>query len=216
MQRKCISVLMCVVVVTSLLVGCGKKSEEAKAVIDKINSIGSVDYDDETLIGECEDAYLALTTEQQAEVSNFDTLTKAREKMDQLLEAKPIPFSTANWESTKEDVKKIMGKEPDSEYDTDSGDHVLQYDSMEYEGYSGLVRYCFEGETLSQVLFVMESFDADAYKHFNDQFTTKYGEPGFENEFGKVWYRNNANFGVTGYSMFGGSIIVTFHKPKEG
>ena len=208
-------VVFFLLVMISVLAGCGKKSPEAQAVIDKINSIGTVDYDDETLIGECEDAYIALTPEQQAEVSNTDTLAKAREKMDELLAARPVPFTSANWESTKDDVLNIEGKSPDEEYDTDDGYHVLQFNDSKYDGYSGLVRYCFNDGILNRVLFVMSPYDADAFNHFDEQYTTKYGEPGFQNEAGKVWYQSNANIGLTGVALFGGSIIVTFAEPSE-
>lgn len=215
MKKRILCICLCTAMMASSLVGCGKKSEEAQAVIDKINSIGTVDYDDESLIGECEDAYIALTPEQQAEVSNTDTLAKAREEMDKLLAARPVPFTNANWESTKDDVLSIEGKTPDEEYDTDDGDHVLQFNDYQYDGYSGLVRYCFKDGTLYKVLFVTSPFDADTYKHFDDQYTTKYGEPGFQNEAGKVWYQSNANIGLTGIALFGGQIIVTFAVPSE-
>lgn len=215
MKKRIIAMLLTTVLTSSLLAGCGKASPEAQAVMDKIKTIGTVDYDDEVLIGECEDAYAALTPEQQAEVSNTDTLAKAREEMDKLIAARPVPFTNANWESTKDDVLSIEAKSPDDEYDTDDGDHVLQYNDCQYDGYSGLVRYCFKEGTLYKVLFVMSPFDADTYKHFDDQYTAKYGEPGFQNDAGKVWYQSNANIGITGIALFGGSIIVTFAVPSE-
>ncbi len=197
--------------------GCTNKvSEEAQIVIDKINSIGTVDYDDEVLIGECEDAYIALTTEQQAEVNNTEVLAKAREEMDKLIAAKPIPFTTANWESTKDEVLNIVGSSPDEEYDSDDY-HVLQYNSFSYDGYEGLVRYCFDDSNImKQVLFVIDHYDEQAVSHFEEEFTTKYGKPEFENEAGKVWFQSNANVGVSSYKILSaGGVIVTFHEPTN-
>ena len=215
MKKRIIAMMLTMAIASTLLAGCVKASPEAQAVMDKIKSIGTVNYDEEVLIGECEDAYAALTPEQQAEVTNTDTLAKAREEMDKLLAARPVPLTNANWESTKDDVLNLEGKSPNEEYDTDDGDHVLQYNDYQYDGYSGLVRYCFKNGTLYKVLFVMSPFDADTYKHFDDQYTTKYGEPGFQNEAGKVWYQSNANIGIMGIALSGGSIIVTFSVPSE-
>lgn len=204
-----VSTLSCMV-----LLGCGRVSPEAQVVIDKIESIGVVDYDDEVLIGECEDAYLALTTEQQEEVKNFDKLSSARVEMDKLLEAKPLPFSYANWQTTRSELIDLMGKQPDEEYDTDEY-HILQYNDCDYDDYSGLTRYCFVSDRLVNVHFIFGAYDEKIESHFYELYKSKYGEPDFDNEFGKVWYTNNANVSVSGTRLFGGFVQCVFHEPTN-
>ena len=213
MSKKKLGLLIGLLFVLSSIIGCGKKvSPEAQEVIDLINSIGEVDFDDEILIGECEDAYIALSTEQQAEVTNTEKLAKAREKLDKLLATRPIPYTNANWDFSRDEIIDLEGKSPDEEYDTDYY-HVLQYNNRSYEGFDGLIRYSLVDGKLVKVLFVMERYSQNAFDHYDEIFTTKYGKPGFENEAGRVWYQSNANIGLTGWDLFGGSVVVTYTKP---
>ncbi len=207
-------VFICFLSIALILCGCNKqKPGEVQSVIDKINEIDTVDYDDELLIGECEEAYFNLEPEYQKEVSNIDKLYKAREKMDELLLKKPIPFSNALWTSSRNDVINIEGRMPDEEYDTEDNYHVLQYNNCYYEDQKGLIRYSFSNEKLEKVLFIISGFDDDVYRKYNDQFFIKYGKPEYENEVGKVWYQVGSNVGILGVKLLGGSIVITFAEP---
>lgn len=131
------------------------------------------------------------------------------------LGGKPFPFSDAKWSSSKSDVVKIMGSDPDEEYDTDDGLHVLQFNDCKYDEYSGLIRYCYKDDKLAQVIFEFDEYSDETLNHFNDEFTSKYGEPDFNNEAGKVWYDGDLSIGLAGVSIFdSGMLMVSYTNTK--
>lgn len=199
----------------SMLTGCGT-SEEAKYVIDKINTIGEVDFDDEALIGECEDAYVALTDEQKAEVSNVETLAKAREKMDELIASRPIPFSTVNWETSKEELVSLLGN-PDDEGDNEFYGHMMWYNDVQYEGYTGIAKYGIENGKVTRVFFAIDGYDENTVKYFEDLFTTKYGEPNYKDDYGnKRWDMEYVSCAISSSKLRGGLVNILFMSPVLG
>ena len=212
MRRKALLLVSVLTLMSLTACGKAKTSEEAQAVIDKINTIGEVDYDDEILIGECEEAYIALTSEQQEEVTNFDTLSEARKKMDELIAKRPIPFSSADWETSEEQLKELHGK-PDEEYDNDIYGHILSYNNMENDGYKGTAKFCFEKGKLTGAMFFIEGYDESIVKHFRDIYQTKYGDPDY-NENGLVrWDTENASYGANGGGLLGDMIRIDYMSP---
>ncbi len=127
--------------------------------------------------------------------------------------SKPFPFSDVQWSTSQDDVAKIIGKDVSEEYETDDGLHVLQFNDCEYDGFSGLTRYCFNGDMLAQGIFET-GYDVDEYKHFDDTFTSKYGEPKTETNAGNVWSDGDVNVGLAGVTLFGGKIIINYTKPE--
>lgn len=213
MKKRVMAFASCLIIILFALCGCGA-SEQAQAVIDQINAIGDVNYDDESLIGACEDAYLKLTEEQQKEVSNLDKLSKAREKMDELIAVRPIPFSNANWETTKDELIEMYGN-PDDEGDNQFYGHMLRYNNIENEGYTGTAKYGFENGKLTRVFFYIDGYDKDIIEYFQNLFTTKYGEPTYHDEYGtKRWDTKNVSCVLEGGTSWGGYVNVIYMSPK--
>lgn len=75
-MKKTISLLLALVMCLSLC-ACGK-SEEVKAVEEKIASIGEVTVEKADMIQQTQQAYDALSDEDQKKVENFDILQKAK------------------------------------------------------------------------------------------------------------------------------------------
>lgn len=59
---------------------CACKSSEAKAVEQQIKNLGEITLDSEQAIKEAEDAYNALSSEDQASVKNYDMLEQAESR----------------------------------------------------------------------------------------------------------------------------------------
>ncbi len=64
--------------------------EQIDAVKNLINAIGTVTLNSESAIKEAEEAYKALTSEQQAQLPNADTLTEARTALEDLIEVEEL------------------------------------------------------------------------------------------------------------------------------
>lgn len=189
----------------------------AQSVIDEINALNITSVDDEGALVKVEDDYNNLSDSQKKKVSNYSLLQTARNDLDAMLALKPIPFSKVEWDMSPDEVKDLLNDKVDEEYDTDntpSAVHVVQYNKVEYDGYSGLVRYCFEKNKLVEVLFYVDNFNPAMLKHFNDYFTNKYGSADFENEYGKVYYTDNSNIAVCGWDAFVPESSVSFRKPE--
>ena len=77
--------LLLITCIAILMTACGK-SEEAVAVENKINAIGSVSLDSVAAIEDAENAYSALTDKQKEEIENYSTLTSARTDWNNLFE----------------------------------------------------------------------------------------------------------------------------------
>lgn len=213
MKKRIFSVIL-ICIISIEIVACGKVDEETQSVIDMIRQIGEVDYDKEEFVTEIEDAYALLTEEQQAKVSNYDDLLIARQELNVLIAARPIPFCTANWKTTQGELIELMGRSPDAEYDNEYYGHILQYDNIEYEGYNEIARFSFEKETLTRVFYCIDGYDESTYKYFIDMNIEKYGEPTMENEAGKRWDTENVLVGVNGTKLLGGSIECLFMSPE--
>jgi len=66
-----------------LLTACGK-TEQAQAVDDLISSIGEVKSNSEKAISEAEEAYNALTEDEQKTLDNYEALVESRNQLDSL------------------------------------------------------------------------------------------------------------------------------------
>lgn len=66
--------------------GCASTDPVSKKMIDDINSIGTVEANDEPLISKLESTYMTLTDSQKDQVSNYITLIEAREKVDKIIQ----------------------------------------------------------------------------------------------------------------------------------
>ncbi len=78
------------------LCACGKSPavKNAEALID---GIGEVTAEKENAVLAAEEAYNALTAEEQAKVANYSTLTAARENLDKALYEKLISAISGEW-----------------------------------------------------------------------------------------------------------------------
>lgn len=195
------------------LCACGP-DEQTKAVIDKINTIGTVDYDDELLIGEIEDDYRALTTDQRKKVSNYDTLVDARKDMDDLIAKRPTPFGNVNWETTEDELYDVLGKEADENYQNDTWGYTYNYKNMEFDGYPGQVKYIFNDGKLTNVMFNFDEYDAEAINHFEELFTTQYGAPDYDEDSAKRWDEENFSVGIMNVQLFGGISMIVYSSPQ--
>lgn len=75
------------VITTSLLLtACNTIDEVSQKVMDDIDSIGTVELEDEKLIIKIEEVYSTLTDKQKEQVKNYATLLDARDKLDIALE----------------------------------------------------------------------------------------------------------------------------------
>lgn len=73
-------------IITFAASGCTSTDPVAQKMIDDINSIGTVEANDEALITELEDIYSTLTEAQKNQVNNYITLIEAREKVDKIIQ----------------------------------------------------------------------------------------------------------------------------------
>lgn len=67
---------------------CACKSSEAKAVEKKIEAIGEITPESESIIKEINDAYNSLSADEQASISNYEKLENANEELSNVLVAK--------------------------------------------------------------------------------------------------------------------------------
>ncbi|MBE6913510.1 MAG: hypothetical protein E7472_01045 [Ruminococcaceae bacterium] len=81
-MKRTLALLLALVMCLSLC-ACGK-SEAVKAVESLIEGIGSISVSSSEKIKEAEDAYSALSVEEQKQVKNYEDLEKAREDFDNL------------------------------------------------------------------------------------------------------------------------------------
>lgn len=137
-----------------------------------------------------------------------------------------IPFTTANWESTKEDVIEIEGREADEEYESSMGGMTYVYDNKSYEEYEGSLKYTIdENGLLSMVLFEISYEDTDEldedYENFEQERIDEYGESGYsmdesETQSGEIWYADEANISVSRVKLMGvNRIMLSYANPTE-
>ena len=76
--------LIALFIVAIGLTGCGEKIDPAaEEVMKDIETIGEVTVTDEDLINRISEAYDKLTAEQKAQVTNYDELEDAKEKLEE-------------------------------------------------------------------------------------------------------------------------------------
>ncbi|WP_029232701.1 hypothetical protein [Butyrivibrio sp. VCB2006] len=95
-------VLFATLIVAAMLAGCGstepKISEEAQAVIDRIEALGEITYDDKKEVESLFEAYDALTEEQKAEVTNYDQLREAKKSIHDYWMKNPFCLFGTDWD----------------------------------------------------------------------------------------------------------------------
>ncbi|MBQ9945873.1 MAG: hypothetical protein IJO68_05045 [Clostridia bacterium] len=84
-MKKILSVLLILCLTALCLCSCGK-SEEAKAVEEKINGIGEITLDKLEILEEAEKQYAFLSGEDKGDVKNYEKLQQARKDYDALKE----------------------------------------------------------------------------------------------------------------------------------
>lgn len=72
------------VILSWLLVGCGKVDPVSEKMMNDINSIGEVTIEDEELINNLLDIYATLTEKQKEQVDNYVVLLEAENSLDEL------------------------------------------------------------------------------------------------------------------------------------
>ena len=82
-MKKIIAVLLVMLTVCLCFSGCGK-SEEAKAVEEKIKALGEITLDSAAVLEEAEKAYASLSGEDKGDVKNYDDLVAARKAYDEI------------------------------------------------------------------------------------------------------------------------------------
>ena len=229
---------LCVAVVLTLIIGslggCAfaddpsaektAVSEEARSVIDLIDSIGEVDLDDENLVADCEKAYTALTLEQQAEVSNYNTLVDARNKLDELIASKaksvepvkpeePEPAEEAEEAEEKEPEKDDLWKNAYREYlyDVMAGSNPVP-DLLEAFTYDPdqNIRYQLmdiTGDDIPELLISGIPYEADDYPYWKAYTLNPEGQAEYLCDFGfydpetrEVFVNDGTSF--EGYSVY--------------
>ena len=145
-MRKKIMLFLGVMLMLALCTACEKTSEEARAVSDAIEKIGTVTLDKESAIKDIGKMYEALTDEDKAAVKNHDDLEAANEALSQLkckdLDDR-IHDTLANADNDHKDayIKEMQGlvDEYDALDDADKG-LIMNIDSLQetlarYEAY---------------------------------------------------------------------------------
>lgn len=127
---------------------------------------------------------------------------------------KPVPFSNMQWDATQAEVIAEYGT-PDEEYDNQYYGHIISYDDVEFEGYTGKARYCFNDDKLTSIVFYIPKYDLDTVEYFREYYRSKYGEPDFTNTAGVIWYEELANYGVSASAVGVGCVMCNFGKPTE-
>lgn len=188
----------------------------AKEVIDNIDSIGTVDLDDEELIGQIEKQYNSLSDSQKEKVSNISTFYDAKDELEELIAANPIPFCSANWETTQNELKKMLGT-PEKEYDNEYYGHILLYSNVELYGFKGDTKYGFENGKLTRVFFTVNEYDETMIEFFENMFTEKYGEPAYQDNYGnKRWETDTCFYTISSMTFSGGIVDITYISPYLG
>ena len=82
-MKKIIAVLLVMLTVCLCFSGCGK-SEEAKAVEEKIKALGEITLDSAAVLEEAEKVYASLSDEDKGDVKNYDDLVAARKAYDEI------------------------------------------------------------------------------------------------------------------------------------
>lgn len=130
-----------------------------------------------------------------------------------LQNAKPIPFSGANWGATQEEIIKMCGV-ADDEYDNEFYGHILAYNDVKNENYVGIAKYCFENGELTRVLYEIEKYDESIVRYFEEKYRDKYQEPSYSDEYGnKRWDEKNASYGITASPLYGGYVQLLYLSP---
>lgn len=122
---------------------------------------------------------------------------------------KSIPFAPVSLGMKTDAVIKRMGT-PDDRYATNDYDRVLQYNRKSFLDYTGTVRLCFNDDKMIEAIFVIDGYSYSKERDFVDWTKKRFGEPGFENGVGKVWYNKGYNVHITSFSMGYGSIIFGY------
>ena len=177
-NKKKIVFILVVLIVCVFLAACGQISEESQAVIDKINTIGTITEESGLPISEAEDAYAALTEEQRKEVNNYQLLADARAEYDRLLLSYPIEFVKLNWDSTVEDMQALLGKW--EEKDPLEGGGATYHYTITYHNMKGWLWLTFgNNNTLTCATFIYKAGSLSnlkkCYDIIFDEYTTKYG-----------------------------------------
>lgn len=114
-------VLFAALIGAVMLTGCAEKvvepqiSEQAQAVIDRIDALAEVTLDDRDEVDSVYKAYNGLTDEEKAEVTNIEQLKNAKQQIHDLWETHPFVFFDIDWDfryyATKEDLDITAEKE---------------------------------------------------------------------------------------------------------
>jgi hypothetical protein len=194
------------------LTSCGKIDEQTQAVINDIQSIGEVDLNDGILISKIEDEYTELSSEQKKKVSNIDTWYEAKKTFDRLEKETPFPFSSVNWDTKKTDIYKVMGRKPDEEGKTDSGDYSYYYKGIKYEGYSAEVNYLYNNDSLIIASLILRDVDNSDFQILEKKLEEKYGNAEGDGVI-RTWYSDNLNIELNGAVLGFNMLKVTYIKP---
>lgn len=110
------------------------------------------------------------------------------------------PFTDVTWETTPEELKEEFGLDYEG-YDSIYGGITYSY-KTDYDNYSGVVKYMYDGNDELKCVALALSFSEDgeqseAYEKLHSEIVSKYGEGGFNTENytskGDVWYRESGD-----------------------
>jgi len=150
MTKKTVLIILCTILFMCL-VGCGK-SESAKLVDDKINSIGTVTLDSESLIIDAENEYAKLADKEKEEVEYYQTLVDARMRFDELLKEE---------NNKKEEIKKEIQVLIDDNKIKDAREKIDEiddsYTDIKNELITEISDKCYEGIELVKFLEVVSN-----------------------------------------------------------
>ena len=128
-------------------------------------------------------------------------------------ETNPLPFSSAKWGMTENELKELLG-EPEKDADNPIYGHALVYKETELEGYKGHPYYYFQDGKLTRVFFMIDQYDEKLTNHFFALFEEKYGEPAYsDNQGNKRWETKTAMYTVMGAQSFGGFTNIVYMDP---
>jgi predicted nucleic acid-binding Zn ribbon protein len=126
----------------------------------------------------------------------------------------PIPFIDVEWGVDQATVEEIMG-EPDEEGENEDYGHVIGYDGIEYDGYTGNAYFYFQDEGLNRVFFRVEELDTDMYDHFYNMYQEKYGEPNYTNSMGARWDESIGSYAISMWGLFGEGFVECIYMSPE-
>ena len=147
-------------------------------------------------------------------ISEMQSETETEKTTENAKTLSVIPFCEATWETTPAELIVLMGRAPDNEYESENYGHVLQYNEVEYDGYTETVKICFENNTMATVLYMFETYEEDIYTHFYEKYVSMYGEPTFINEAGERWDTEDVSVGLLHMNVLNqGYLQCRFLKP---